>query len=425
MGGVCGRGDPGVVLLGRVAGGRGAGGFRADGRTERVVARVRRCPGRANPGHGRERDAGRAVVGPAGRQLERDGGGRRRGYGRGAVRLRPVRGADGAGRELGRGRGRGERLRCPERAPGAAVRPVGRAVPQPDAGLLGHPRAVHQHRPDRVRRRGYQPLPVRGERPHHQPRPERAGRPAVDRAGTGIRRLHPTNQRGRYCGPTCPGGSRPGPSRSAGSREVLSRGNPEQAGRQTLAFGLGAADTIGTPPVARLFGPSPLQQAAERLDRGSAVLGTYYGDGLLAAESVVTLNPGLPTKVPSRLFGHNEYVVVDSAHAAKVRQGLEAYYKQRAPRGATIKWVDNVPGGRNGYFDTVTGEIRLSTELLAPQYRHLAEGVLIEELQHFHQVQSRGWFGRKLTSTENMLLEKEVVQRIQRSGFKIFDSRCR
>ena len=122
------------------------------------------------------------------------------------------------------------------------------------------------------------------------------------------------------------------------------------------------------------------------------------------------------------LFGHNEYVVADTAKAGKVKESLEAFYKAKAPKGASIKWVDNVPGGRNGLINTETGEILLSKDLLI-KYPQLADGVLVEELQHFHQLQSRGWIGRALTAEENALLEKEVVQRMQRSGFKIFDPR--
>jgi hypothetical protein len=125
---------------------------------------------------------------------------------------------------------------------------------------------------------------------------------------------------------------------------------------------------------------------------------------------------------PSHLFGHNEYVVADAAHATRVRQGLEAYYRRHAPPGATIRWVDNVPGGRNGFLDAVTGDIRLSSDVLS-RYPHLADGLVMEELQHFHQLQSRGWIGRNLTGAENALIEHEVVKRIQRSGFRIFGLR--
>lgn len=121
-----------------------------------------------------------------------------------------------------------------------------------------------------------------------------------------------------------------------------------------------------------------------------------------------------------QLFGHNEYVVVDPAKAAKVRESLEKFYKANAPKGATIRWVDNVPNGRKGMIDTITGDILLDKDLLA-RYPHLADGVLVEELQHFHQLKSRGWFGRALDEAENKLMEDEVVERIRRSGFEIFD----
>jgi hypothetical protein len=143
--------------------------------------------------------------------------------------------------------------------------------------------------------------------------------------------------------------------------------------------------------------------------------------GEFARGKLCRRSPG--ASAPSRLFGHNEYVVGDAALAARVKQGLEAYYKRHAPKGATIRWVDNVPGGRNGYIDTVTGDIRLSKDLLTPKYRHLADGVLVEELQHFQQLHSRGWIGRNLTAAENALLEQEVVRRMQCSGFRIFDPR--
>ena len=151
--------------------------------------------------------------------------------------------------------------------------------------------------------------------------------------------------------------------------------------------------------------------------------GNYIGATISIGLAGFSLWRGLRSSAPSRLFGHNEYVVADAAHAARVRQGLEAYYRQHAPPGATIRWVDNLPGGRNGALNTRTGVIELSNDLLTPQYRHLADGVLMEELQHFHQLQSRGWIGRNLTAAEQALIEREVVQRIERSGFRIFDPR--
>jgi hypothetical protein len=82
-----------------------------------------------------------------------------------------------------------------------------------------------------------------------------------------------------------------------------------------------------------------------------------------------------------------------------------------------------VPKDGNGYLDTVSGKILLSKDLLTPKYERIADGALVEELHHFHQVRSRGWLGRELTDDEIALLEREVVRRMLRSGFRIFDGR--
>jgi hypothetical protein len=166
--------------------------------------------------------------------------------------------------------------------------------------------------------------------------------------------------------------------------------------------------------------------ASEMLGGAAAGVGlTAYGlRGTKLGTTPISQLPRALLQNPSKLFGSNEYAVADAAKAAKVRQALEAYYKENAPPGASIKWVDNVPGGRNGLINTQTGEILLSNELRT-QFPHLAEGTLVEELQHFHQLQARGWLGRNVTGAEEALLEQEVVQRMQRSGFKIFDTRKR
>jgi hypothetical protein len=75
---------------------------RRGGGAERVEPGVHRRAGPAGPGFGREREPGRAAVRPAGRELERAGRGRDGRAGEGAVRVRPVRGADGADGGVGR-----------------------------------------------------------------------------------------------------------------------------------------------------------------------------------------------------------------------------------------------------------------------------------------------------------------------------------
>ncbi len=76
--------------------------------------------------------------------------------------------------------------------------------------------------------------------------------------------------------------------------------------------------------------------------------------------------------------------------------------------------------GRNGAMNNLTGEIWISKGL-RDKYPHLVEGTIIKELQHFHQVKVRGWFGRELTGAEHNLLEAEVVRRLLRSGLEILN----
>jgi hypothetical protein len=122
------------------------------------------------------------------------------------------------------------------------------------------------------------------------------------------------------------------------------------------------------------------------------------------------------------LAGHNEYVIADAAKAARVKEVLMGFFTRNSPN-PVIKWVrDLVVDGvkRDAVLDTVTGEILIEEALKDAKYAHLVEGYLIEELQHFHQVFTKGLFGRALTAAEQSLLESEVVQRILKSGFQIF-----
>jgi len=120
----------------------------------------------------------------------------------------------------------------------------------------------------------------------------------------------------------------------------------------------------------------------------------------------------------ARLFGHNEYKVVDATKFAKAKKGLLEFYKKHG--GPGIVYVDDaVLRGRNGALDTMDGTIHIS-KTLRDKYPHLVEGTILEELQHFHQLKSRGWFGRTLTQAEHDLLEYEVIQRLLRSGLEIF-----
>jgi hypothetical protein len=124
-----------------------------------------------------------------------------------------------------------------------------------------------------------------------------------------------------------------------------------------------------------------------------------------------------PVKGFSRLFGHNEYKVVDEVLAGKVKSGLLDFFNKNGGKG--IRYVDDaLLEGRNGAMNNLTGEIWISKGL-RDKYPHLVEGTIMEELQHFHQVTARGWFGRILTDAEHNLLEAEVVRRLLRSGLQI------
>jgi len=139
-------------------------------------------------------------------------------------------------------------------------------------------------------------------------------------------------------------------------------------------------------------------------------------DGLVKrdVDDVVAPRSGL-----SRLFGRNEYKVVDDVLAGKVKNGLLDFYNKNGGRG--IRYVDDaLLTGRNGALNTKTGEILISKGL-RDKYPHLLEGTILEELQHFHQLKARGWFGRSLTQAEHDLLESEVVRRLLRSGLEIFE----
>ena len=84
-----------------------------------------------------------------------------------------------------------------------------------------------------------------------------------------------------------------------------------------------------------------------------------------------------------------------------------------------IRWPrGKVPFISFEFFSAAGDDVRL-------RFSHLADGLLVEELHHFHQLRSRGWLGRGLTWAEKQLLEAEVTQRMRRSGFREFDPRRR
>jgi hypothetical protein len=175
---------------------------------------------------------------------------------------------------------------------------------------------------------------------------------------------------------------------------------------------LNAAFSLAATTVGGLFGE--LASGAFRLARRSA--------GSIS-KTVSRLGPiwefVSPINRLSRLFGHNEYKVIDEVLAGKVRKGLKDFFDRNG--GAGISYVDDaLLEGRNGAFNTVTGEIWISREL-RDRYPHLVEGTIMEELQHFHQLKTRGWFGRELTQAEHDLLEYEVVERQLRSGLAIHE----
>jgi hypothetical protein len=114
---------------------------------------------------------------------------------------------------------------------------------------------------------------------------------------------------------------------------------------------------------------------------------------------------------------------VNEALASRVKKQLTEYYFKHADNAA-IDYVDNLMADgvrRTAFIDTVTGRIKLDKSLLDPKWSHLHDGYLMEELQHFHQLHSRGWLGRILSPAENILIENEVVRRLLKSGLAIFN----
>ena len=115
-----------------------------------------------------------------------------------------------------------------------------------------------------------------------------------------------------------------------------------------------------------------------------------------------------------RLCGHTEYVVVNPGLADRVKVGLTSFYQRHG--GGVIQFVDDsILKGANGDIDPLTGVIRISKSL-RDKWPHLLQGTILEELQHFHQLVSRGWLGRVITKGESCLLEDGVVRRLLRSG---------
>lgn len=123
------------------------------------------------------------------------------------------------------------------------------------------------------------------------------------------------------------------------------------------------------------------------------------------------------------MFGHNEYKVAKDALASRVKKQLSEYYFKHADNAA-IDYVDNLMADgvlRTAFIDTVTGRIILDKALLDPKWKHLHDGYLMEELQHFRQLHNRGWLGRILSAAEHDLVESEVVRRLLKSGLAIFN----
>jgi hypothetical protein len=125
-----------------------------------------------------------------------------------------------------------------------------------------------------------------------------------------------------------------------------------------------------------------------------------------------------------RLFGREEYIVIDPIKAEKVKQELLSFYiktmkaKNKTP---SIRVVDGMYGAQ---IDTVTGEIWISRQVIE-NYPHLKDGYLVEELHHFKVLCDMKLFGKKLTQTQAAMVEKEIVKFMtsKESGFKIFDPR--
>jgi hypothetical protein len=151
-------------------------------------------------------------------------------------------------------------------------------------------------------------------------------------------------------------------------------------------------------------------RAAHFVDNSGNLIKSKVDEALQAIENA-------PKGGLNRLFGHNEYIVTDAAKLAQTKSGLMDYFLKHG--SGQIEYVDDLAGA---VIDTRNGVIQIS-KAIRDKYPHLLDGYLMEELQHFHQLHSRGWLGHTLTQAEHDILEHEVIRRLLKSGLEIFDPR--
>lgn len=135
------------------------------------------------------------------------------------------------------------------------------------------------------------------------------------------------------------------------------------------------------------------------------------GDALPSQRSLVDVVRGL--------FGNYEYKVADPAKAFAFKASLLDFYNRHAER-PSIRWVDHVPGDRNGMIDTLTGEILLNNDIQS-RFPQLADGAEVEELLHFKQLSERQLLGRRITGAQERAMENEIEELMVQNGFEVFD----
>lgn len=161
--------------------------------------------------------------------------------------------------------------------------------------------------------------------------------------------------------------------------------------------------------------------------RASGLLFSIWGVRELLQDRGRTYNPvgnGLPRQgslldVVRGLFGNYEYKVADPAKAFAFKASLLDFYNRNAER-PSIRWVDHVPGDRNGMIDTVTGEILLNNDIQS-RFPQLADGAEVEELLHFKQLAERQLLGKRITGAQERAMENEIEELLTQNGFEVFD----
>ena len=171
--------------------------------------------------------------------------------------------------------------------------------------------------------------------------------------------------------------------------------------------------------------PAEYNQLIQNLE--TSVAGSYgnYPGQLRTVTPTQIPKPPVATKVVAEgaeelhrfrfLFGHNEYIIADTAKFTAKKSELMEYYRKHCEKAEIVEMA-NLGGAQ---IDTVNGRIAIAKDL--DKYPLLKDGYLMEELFHFQQLHQRGWFGRPLTAAENKAMEDEVVQLLLGAGFRIFD----